>query len=112
MRDVRPLGALRPVLLVRERRRGSLRVGDSDDDPRGLCGLRRGTGTIVTRNSFRKPADVTYPEAAFLEPLSCVVHSVAFLAPKAGVDGGGAQAMADSEFCTPLCSGVEGIEPC
>ncbi len=39
---------------------------------------------ILDRNLFRKPADVSYPEAAFLEPLACVVHSVAFLAPKKG----------------------------
>ncbi len=37
---------------------------------------------ILDRNLFRKPADVSYPAAAFLEPLACVVHSVAFLAPK------------------------------
>jgi L-iditol 2-dehydrogenase len=36
---------------------------------------------IVARNCFRKPADVPYPAAAFLEPLACVVHSVAFLGP-------------------------------
>jgi L-iditol 2-dehydrogenase len=39
---------------------------------------------IVGRNCFPKPDDVSYREAAFLEPLSCVVHSIAFLAPKAG----------------------------
>jgi L-iditol 2-dehydrogenase len=39
---------------------------------------------IVARNCFAKPDDVSYPEAAFLEPLSCVVHSMRFLAPKAG----------------------------
>jgi L-iditol 2-dehydrogenase len=37
---------------------------------------------IVERNCFRKPGDVSYAEAAFLEPLSCVVHSVAFLDPQ------------------------------
>jgi L-iditol 2-dehydrogenase len=37
---------------------------------------------IVDRNLFRKPAGVSFPAAAFLEPLACVVHSVAFLAPK------------------------------
>ena len=39
---------------------------------------------VVARNCFHKPADVTYAEAAFLEPLSCVVHSVASLAPRPG----------------------------
>jgi L-iditol 2-dehydrogenase len=39
---------------------------------------------IVARNCFAKPRDVTYPEAAFLEPLACVVHSTAFLASKPG----------------------------
>jgi L-iditol 2-dehydrogenase len=39
---------------------------------------------VVARNCFAKPADVTYAEAAFLEPLSCVVHSVASLAPRRG----------------------------
>jgi L-iditol 2-dehydrogenase len=38
---------------------------------------------IVARNCFLKPADVAYPAAAFLEPLACVAHSVAFLAPAA-----------------------------
>ncbi len=36
---------------------------------------------IVERNAFRKPPGVTYAEGAFLEPLACVVHSVATLAP-------------------------------
>src|SRR5579862_7247917 len=36
---------------------------------------------IVERNAFHKPPDVTYAEGAFLEPLACVVHSVATLAP-------------------------------
>jgi L-iditol 2-dehydrogenase len=35
---------------------------------------------IVRRNAFRKPGDVTYEAAAFLEPLSCVVHSLRALA--------------------------------
>ncbi|HLX26240.1 MAG TPA: alcohol dehydrogenase catalytic domain-containing protein, partial [Candidatus Cybelea sp.] len=39
---------------------------------------------IVERNAFRKPPGVTYPEGAFLEPLACVVHSVAMLAPQPG----------------------------
>lgn len=37
---------------------------------------------VVERNAFHKPAGVTYAEGAFLEPLSCVVHSVAMLAPQ------------------------------
>jgi L-iditol 2-dehydrogenase len=37
---------------------------------------------IVERNAFRKPPDVSYAEAAFLEPLSCVVHSLEMLAPQ------------------------------
>ena len=37
---------------------------------------------IVARNCYRKPVDVSYVEAAFLEPLACVVHSTAFLGPK------------------------------
>jgi len=36
---------------------------------------------IVDRNCYHKPADVSYPEGAFLEPLSCVMHSLAMLAP-------------------------------
>lgn len=39
---------------------------------------------IVSRNCFHKPGGVSYPAAAFLEPLACVVHSVAFLAAKQG----------------------------
>ncbi len=35
---------------------------------------------VVGRNCFHKPADVDYAEAAFLEPLACVVHSLARLA--------------------------------
>lgn len=30
---------------------------------------------IATRNTYAKPASLSYEEAAFLEPLSCVVHS-------------------------------------
>jgi L-iditol 2-dehydrogenase len=37
---------------------------------------------IVERNCFAKPPDVSYAEAAFLEPLACVVHSIATLAPQ------------------------------
>jgi len=39
---------------------------------------------IVEQNCFHKPKDVSYPEAAFLEPLACVVHSIAALDPQAG----------------------------
>ena len=39
---------------------------------------------VVAQNCFQKPPDVSYVEAAFLEPLSCVVRSIAFLAPNAG----------------------------
>ncbi len=39
---------------------------------------------IVERNCYRKPPGVSYVEAAFLEPLACVVHSTAFLAPESG----------------------------
>ncbi|MGC1381147.1 MAG: alcohol dehydrogenase catalytic domain-containing protein [Candidatus Baltobacteraceae bacterium] len=41
---------------------------------------------IVERNCFRKPDAVGYAEAAFLEPLSCVVHSIETLqAPRGSV---------------------------
>lgn len=33
---------------------------------------------IVDRNCYPKPGDLSYAVAAFLEPLSCVVHSVRF----------------------------------
>jgi L-iditol 2-dehydrogenase len=36
---------------------------------------------ILQRNAFHKPADVSYAEAAFLEPLSCVVHACDQLMP-------------------------------
>ena len=39
---------------------------------------------IVDRNAFRKPANVSYESAAFLEPLACVVHAQQRLAPRAG----------------------------
>ncbi|GAC1396503.1 MAG: alcohol dehydrogenase catalytic domain-containing protein [Vulcanimicrobiaceae bacterium] len=39
---------------------------------------------IVARNAFRKPAHVSYETAAFLEPVSCVVHAQQRLAPRAG----------------------------
>lgn len=39
---------------------------------------------IVEQNCFAKPADVSYAEGAFLEPLACVVHSLAMLDPSPG----------------------------
>ncbi|MBV9648302.1 MAG: zinc-binding dehydrogenase [Candidatus Eremiobacteraeota bacterium] len=39
---------------------------------------------IVARNAFPKPKNLTYEAAAFLEPLSCVVHSLDTLAPQSG----------------------------
>ena len=39
---------------------------------------------IVERNCFLKPESIGYAEAAFLEPLACVVHSLRMLAPAAG----------------------------
>lgn len=39
---------------------------------------------VVLRNAFHKPGALSYEAAAFLEPLSCVVHSVDLLAPAAG----------------------------
>jgi L-iditol 2-dehydrogenase len=39
---------------------------------------------IVARNAFRKPDHVSYEAAAFLEPVSCVVHAWQMLAPRAG----------------------------
>lgn len=39
---------------------------------------------VVARNCFHKPPDVSYAEGAFLEPLACVVHSLAMLAPARG----------------------------
>lgn len=38
---------------------------------------------IVARNAFRKPSDVSYEAAAFLEPVSCVVHALQMLSPRA-----------------------------
>jgi L-iditol 2-dehydrogenase len=40
---------------------------------------------IVRRNAFVKPERLSYREAAFLEPLSCVVHSIAVLQPRGTV---------------------------
>ncbi len=39
---------------------------------------------VVEQNCFHKPAGVSYAQGAFLEPLACVVHSLALLAPEAG----------------------------
>lgn len=39
---------------------------------------------IVARNAFPKPSSLSYEAAAFLEPLACVVHDVALLAPRSG----------------------------
>ena len=39
---------------------------------------------IVERNAYRKPAEISYAAAAFLEPLSCVVHSLDFLDAPSG----------------------------
>jgi L-iditol 2-dehydrogenase len=36
---------------------------------------------ILARNAYRKPESISYANAAFLEPLSCVVHSIRFLGP-------------------------------
>jgi len=39
---------------------------------------------IVRQNCFHKPEGLAYRDAAFLEPLACVVHSVDFLDPASG----------------------------
>lgn len=39
---------------------------------------------VVERNVFAKPPEVDYVEAAFLEPVACVVHSIEGLNPVAG----------------------------
>lgn len=39
---------------------------------------------VVARNAFPKPAGASYAEAAFLEPLACVMHSVRLLAAREG----------------------------
>lgn len=39
---------------------------------------------IVRRNCFHKPAALSYAAAAFLEPLSCVVHSLELLGVREG----------------------------
>lgn len=50
---------------------------------------------VVARNAFRKPAGASYAEAACLEPLSCVMHSVRLLAPR---DGATAAIVGDGGF--------------
>lgn len=40
---------------------------------------------VVERNCFLKPQHLSYREAAFLEPLSCVMHSLAVLLPRGTV---------------------------
>ena len=37
---------------------------------------------IVTRNAFKKPANLSFEEAALLEPLSCVVHAQEMARPE------------------------------
>jgi L-iditol 2-dehydrogenase len=37
---------------------------------------------VVARNTFRKPAALSFEEAALLEPLSCVVHAQALARPE------------------------------
>ncbi len=39
---------------------------------------------VVKLNMFHKPEEIGFEEAAFLEPLSCVVHGVKALSPKRG----------------------------
>lgn len=50
---------------------------------------------IVQRNCFAKPPDISYESAAFLEPLSCVVHSLDYLNPS---DGDTVVVMGDGGF--------------
>ncbi len=40
---------------------------------------------VVEQNCFHKPAGISYREAAFLEPLSCVVHSVEMVRQRGSV---------------------------
>jgi len=46
---------------------------------------------ILTQNTYKKPENLSYTEAAFLEPLSCVVHSITYLChpeePKGRLEG-------------------------
>lgn len=37
---------------------------------------------VVETNMFHKPDEISFEEAAFLEPLSCIVHGVKALSPK------------------------------
>jgi len=37
---------------------------------------------VVKQNMFHKPDSVSFEQAAFLEPLSCVVHGVRVLNPQ------------------------------
>jgi L-iditol 2-dehydrogenase len=37
---------------------------------------------VVARNAFRKPATLSFEEAALLEPLSCIVHAQALARPE------------------------------
>jgi L-iditol 2-dehydrogenase len=39
---------------------------------------------IVARNAYKMPPALSYEEAAFLEPLACVVHATDLLAPRPG----------------------------
>ncbi len=39
---------------------------------------------VVARNAFRKPAALSFEEAALLEPLACVVHAQALARPEPG----------------------------
>ncbi len=39
---------------------------------------------IVERNCYKKPANLSYRAAAFLEPVACVVHSLDFLCARPG----------------------------
>jgi L-iditol 2-dehydrogenase len=39
---------------------------------------------IVARNAFRKPLEISFEEAALLEPLSCVVHAQSMARAEAG----------------------------
>ncbi|MBA4372431.1 MAG: hypothetical protein C0402_06170 [Thermodesulfovibrio sp.] len=41
-------------------------------------------GHVVTQNVFRKPEELSFKEAAFLEPLACVLHGMENLAIKKG----------------------------
>jgi L-iditol 2-dehydrogenase len=45
---------------------------------------------IVKRNAHMKPEHLSYIEAAFLEPLSCVVHSVEYLVANSKFNAGSA----------------------